>query len=98
MIQKKARLDASWTRSSASTACESVQPVQSTSGFKTCISAKPPPPNGSMTFCDGKASTPNMMRRRSWNVTSRKSGPTDEFEELGSKITVCASVRKSAFS
>src|SRR2546425_8371622 len=31
-----------------------------TSGFRSCMIANPPPPNGSTRFCAGKASTPTM--------------------------------------
>src|SRR5260370_24575501 len=98
MTQKNALLAAVCTRSSASTACDVLQPVQSTIGFNTCMMANPPPPNGSMTFCAGNARTPNIMRRMSLNETSRKLGPTEEAVELGSKITVCAALRKIACS
>src|SRR5947199_173621 len=40
-----------------------------TSGFRSCMIANPAPPNGSTRFCAGKASTPTMRRRMSWNAT-----------------------------
>src|SRR5574341_164933 len=97
MSQKNALLEASCARSDASVNCDSEQVCvwQSGTGFKTCISANPPPAKGSITFCAGNASTPNMSRRMSLKVTSRKLGPADELVEFGSKITALASDRKN---
>src|SRR6266850_293386 len=100
MSQKNARLEASWTRCDASANSEVEHPPagQEISGLSTCIRANPPPPNGSITFWAGNASTPNAMRRTSLNWTSRKPEPTEDEDELGSKITACALARKIACS
>src|SRR5436190_3746803 len=59
-------------------------------GFRSCMIANPPPPNGSTRFCAGKASTPTMMRRMSWNATFPGS-----IVPPGSTIVVCRSDRKN---
>src|SRR5262245_21394960 len=99
MSQKKALLDASSARSCASNASDDVRhELQSTTGSSTCIMAKPPPANGSIAFCSGKANTPNMMRRMSVKVTSRHATPTEQVGDAGSGIAPTAGERNMACS